>query len=107
MATTTATLTAPPAGTRRTGTGIPRKKRRVEGIYYLFLVPTLFLFTLAITLPAVIGIFFSFTNSIGFGEWEFIGFTNYVAAFSDPAILSSYLFTFGFALVTVLIVNAL
>ena len=40
-----------------------------------FLLPSLILFTLAITVPAVIGIFFSFTNSIGFGDWEFIGFT--------------------------------
>ena len=64
------------------------------------------LFTLAITLPAIIGIFFSFTNSIGFGDWEFVGFINYIAAFSDPAILQSYLFTFGFAAVTVVVVNA-
>ncbi|WP_030148301.1 MULTISPECIES: carbohydrate ABC transporter permease [Mycetocola] len=85
----------------------PRSRRRVEGVYYLFLVPTLVLFSLAITLPAIIGIVSSFTNSIGFGDWKFIGFTNYVAAFGDPAILQSYLFTFGFALVTVILVNAL
>ena len=107
MATTTATLTAPP-GPRRTGiraAAQPRHRRKVEGVYYLFLLPSLILFTLAITLPAVIGIFFSFTNSIGFGDWEFVGFTNYIAAFSDPAIVQSYLFTFGFAAVTVLVVN--
>ncbi len=107
MATTTATLTAPP-GPRRIGTRAaaqPRHRRKVEGVYYLFLLPSLILFTLAITLPAVIGIFFSFTNSIGFGDWEFVGFTNYIAAFSDPAIVQSYLFTFGFAAVTVLVVN--
>ena len=45
----------------------------------------------------MIGIFFSFTNSIGLGEWEFIGLTNYIALFSDPLIVQSYLFTFGFA----------
>lgn len=82
-------------------------RRKVEPLYYAFLVPSLVLFTLAITVPAVIGIFFSFTNSIGFGDWEFIGVINYVAMFSDPAIVQSYLFTFGFALVTVLLVNAL
>jgi len=76
-------------------------------MYYLFLLPSLILFTLAITVPAVIGIFFSFTNSIGFGDWEFIGLTNYVAMFSDPAIAQSYLFTFGFATVTVILVNAI
>jgi len=86
---------------------VARRRRKVEGIYYAFLLPSLILFTLAITVPAVIGIFFSFTNSIGFGDWEFVGLINYVAMFSDPAILQSYLFTFGFAAVTVVIVNVL
>jgi len=89
------------AGARSGRTGRPR----IEAIYWWFLVPTVVLFTLAITVPAVLGIFYSFTNFIGFGEWEFIGLTNYVAVFSDPAILSSYLFTFGFAIVTVVLVN--
>lgn len=91
-----------------TTTTMPRRPmRKVEGIYFAFLIPSLLLFTLAITVPAIIGIFFSFTNSIGFGDWEFVGLINYVAMFSDPAILSSYLFTFGFAAVTVILVNAI
>nr|WP_235522411.1 sugar ABC transporter permease [Cellulomonas sp. Root137] len=80
---------------------------RVNRTFYLFLLPTLVLFTLCITLPAIMGITFSFTDSVGFGEFQFIGLTNYVALFSDPAIRSSYLFTIGFALVTVLLVNLL
>lgn len=80
-------------------------RRRVEPIYFLFLIPSLVLFTLAITVPAVIGIFFSFTDSIGIGEWNFNGLTNYIAAFGDPAILQSYLFTFGFSIATVIVVN--
>lgn len=90
-----------------TSTVPTRTRRPVEGIYYAFLIPSLILFTLAITVPAIIGIFFSFTNSIGFGDWDFIGLTNYVAMFSDPAIASSYLFTFGFAAVTVIVVNVI
>src|SRR5690606_12421452 len=54
-----------------------RHTRRVEPIYYLFLLPTLLLFTLAITVPGVVGIFFSFTDSIGIGDWSFNGLTNY------------------------------
>jgi len=79
--------------------------RRVEPIYYLFLLPSLVLFTLAITVPGIIGIFFSFTDSIGIGEWSFNGLTNYIALFSDPAILQSYLFTIGFSIATVIVVN--
>jgi raffinose/stachyose/melibiose transport system permease protein len=88
---------APPPPTRAS-------RPRVNGTFYLFLLPTIVLFTLCITLPAIMGITFSFTASVGFGEFEFIGFTNYVALFSDPAIRSSYLFTIGFALVAVLLV---
>ncbi|MDD7836111.1 carbohydrate ABC transporter permease [Paenarthrobacter sp. AB444] len=84
-----------------------RKGKRVEPIFYLFLLPSLVLFTLAITVPGVIGIFFSFTDSIGIGDWEFVGLTNYIALFSDPAILQSYLFTFGFSIVTVIAVNVI
>ncbi|MCE4026107.1 sugar ABC transporter permease [Microbacterium sp. Au-Mic1] len=98
-----ATTTIVTGGDRR----IRRSSRRIEPIYYLFLLPTLVLFTLAITVPAVMGIFFSFTDSIGIGTWNFNGFTNYIAAFSDPAILQSYLFTFGFSIATVIVVNVL
>ena len=65
-----------------------RPRRKVEGIYLAFLLPSLLLFTLAITVPAIIGIFFSFTNSIGFGEWEMVGLINYIAMFSDPAVIT-------------------
>jgi len=98
MSTTTTIVTRGDAKVRRSS-------RRVEPIYYLFLLPSLLLFTLAITVPGVIGIFFSFTDSIGIGEWSFIGLTNYIALFSDPAILQSYLFTFGFSIATVIVVN--
>ncbi len=98
MSTTTTIVTGGKATARRS-------TRRVEPIYYLFLLPTLALFTLAITIPGMIGIFFSFTDSIGLGEWSFTGLTNYIAIFSDPAILQAYLFTFGFSVATVIVVN--
>jgi raffinose/stachyose/melibiose transport system permease protein len=82
-------------------------RRPANRTFYLMLVPTLVLFTLAITVPAVMGITLSFTDSVGFGEFQFIGLTNYIAMVSDPAILSSYAFTIGFALVTVLVVNVI
>ncbi|MEZ2370889.1 carbohydrate ABC transporter permease [Arthrobacter sp. RCC_34] len=93
--------------TSTAGTAVRRSRRRVEPVYWLFLLPSLVLFTLAITVPGVIGITFSFTDSIGVGDWSFNGLTNYIALFSDPAILQSYLFTFGFSIVTVLVVNVI
>lgn len=106
MTTSSTSTTSGQGQARRQKTGPAlRSKRRVEPIFYLFLVPSLVLFTLAITVPGIVGIFFSFTDSIGIGDWDFVGLTNYIAIFSDPAILQSYLFTFGFSIVTVIAVN--
>jgi raffinose/stachyose/melibiose transport system permease protein len=97
------------AGARTRGHSAPKAakvaRRPVNRAFYLMLVPSLVLFTLAITVPAIMGITLSFTNSVGFGEFRFVGLTNYIAMMSDPAILSAYIFTIGFALVTVLAVN--
>ena len=103
----TATGTAVGAGS---GSKAPQNRKQsgrpsVNRTFYLMLVPALVLFTLAITVPAIMGITLSFTDSVGFGEFRFVGFTNYIAMVSDPAILSAYGFTMGFALVTVLVVN--
>ena len=50
MATTTSPrVAAPPAAPDEA----PRRRRKVEPIYYLFLLPALALFSLAITLPAI------------------------------------------------------
>jgi raffinose/stachyose/melibiose transport system permease protein len=83
----------------------PRPPRRVDKTFYAMLLPVVLLFTLFITVPAVVGMFYSITNYVGYGDWEFIGLTNYVALFSDPRILSSYGFTLGFSVVTVIVVN--
>ncbi|NAZ17043.1 ABC transporter permease subunit [Glutamicibacter soli] len=76
-------------------------------MHLLFLLPALACFTLAITVPAVMGIFFSFTDSVGFGEFNMVGLRNYSALFNDPAVLGAYAFTIGFSLATVLLTNAL
>ena len=82
-------------------------RRPVEPIYWLFLLPAVAVFTLMIAYPAVEGIAMSFTNSMGFGDFEWIGFRNYVALFRDENILASYGFTLLFAAVTVILVNVI
>lgn len=98
--------TATPASAKDIQTR-PRPRRKVAPVFWWMTVPTLIVFTLAIPLPAVMGIFYSFTNFIGVGQWRFIGLANYISMFSDPQIRSSYVFTIGFALVTVLLVNVI
>lgn len=86
---------------------IHHRKRGVEPIYWFFLVPVLIVFTVFITYPAIEGFVMSFTNSIGFGTYEWIGFNNYIALLQDENIVSSYAFTFLFALTTVILVNVI
>lgn len=83
----------------------PPRRRRIEWTYLAFLLPALICFTIAITVPALMGIFFSFTDSVGFGDYQIIGLTNYLALFTDPAIIGAYGFTLGFAFITVIITN--
>ena len=105
MSTTTAP--APTAVRDSSPTTVRRSKRRVDPVYWLFLLPAIAIFTVAITVPAIIGFTLSFTNSIGFGDFEWIGFNNYIALFRDEGILASYGFTLGFAAVTVVLVNVI
>lgn len=94
-------VTAPAAaGTTRV------RKSRVDPLYYVFLLPSLVIFTLAVTLPAVLGFIYSFTNSVGFGDFDFIGIRNFIAVFRDEGVLGAYGFTLVFSLVTVIVVNA-
>lgn len=105
-------VTTPIIATGHTSHDLPETKttthsRRVELTYYLMLLPAVALFTIFITIPGLVGMFFSLTNYAGFGEWEFVGLTNYTSLFSDPRIMSSYGFTLWFAVVTTIVVNAI
>jgi len=104
------TLTSPTKpGTKHRIVATPHlsQRRHFDATYLTFLVPALICFTIAITIPAAMGVFFSFTDSVGFGEYKMVGLSNYIALFTDPAIIGAYSFTIGFALVTVVLTNAL
>lgn len=110
MSTTSRTGTTQSSGSSSAPSGgVARRprKRRVEPAYYVMLLPVVVLFTLFITMPAVIGMFYSFTNYVGYGSWHFIGLTNYTSLFSDPNIRHAYGFTLLFSIVTVVAVNAI
>ena len=100
------------ATTTPTAAALPTTKStahstRVERTFYFMLLPALALFSLFITLPAVLGLFYSFTNYAGFGDYKFVGLGNYLSMFGDPAILHAYAFTLGFSIATTVVVNAL
>ena len=105
MTATPQTVAVTTAVAKPTATEVHR--RRVDKTFYVMLLPVVLLFTLFITVPAVVGMFYSITNYVGYGNWEFTGLTNYIAIFNDPRILRSYGFTLGFSIVTVILVNVI
>jgi len=75
--------------------------------YLLMTLPGVLLFFTFHTYPALNGVFYSFTNWKGYGDWDFVGLKNYINVFKDDRALHAYLFTFKFAIVTTIIVNVL
>ncbi|NEW09512.1 sugar ABC transporter permease [Paenibacillus sp. SYP-B3998] len=76
--------------------------------FYLMTIPALILFFSFHTIPVIQGILYSFTNWDGFSQsYAFIGLKNYMNIFKDSNVLNSYLFSFKFAIVTTILVNAL
>lgn len=75
--------------------------------YAWMLLPALALFFIFHTVPVLQGIFYSFTNYAGYGEWQFVGLRNYANLLFDDRILNAYRFTFLFAIVATLLTNLL
>ncbi|QOS81662.1 sugar ABC transporter permease [Paenibacillus sp. JNUCC31] len=76
--------------------------------YYWMTVPAVVLFFIFMTLPALQGIYYSFTNYNGFGKgYDFVGFKNYFNLFQDDNVGNAYWFTFKFAIVVTILTNIL
>ncbi|MWV46429.1 ABC transporter permease subunit [Paenibacillus sp. HJL G12] len=76
--------------------------------FYWMTVPAVILFFIFMTLPALQGIYYSFTNWNGFGKhYDFVGFKNYINIFTDNNVGNAYWFTFKFAIVTTILINIL
>ena len=74
--------------------------------YYWMTIPAVLLFFLFLTLPAIQGIFYSFTNWNGFGkEYDFVGLRNYVSLFTDNVVGEAYWFTIKYAVVVTIFIN--
>jgi len=103
------TTTRPPVRSEQLGQTFRRRgiaSRTPKGFYWMVL-PALLLFFLFHTVPVLQGVFYSFTDSPGYGPYSFVGLSNYIALFTDPRVLHAYLFTFQFALVATVLVNAI
>ena len=51
--------------------------------FLIITIPIVALFFLFNTLPLITGAFYSFTNYRGYGDFDFVGFRNYMDLFTD------------------------
>ena len=75
--------------------------------YILMALPALVLFAVFNTVPLITGFVYSFTNSRGYGSFDFVGFRNFIDLFQDSRVGNSYLFTFKYAIVGTVLVNVI
>ena len=84
-----------------------RQKNRINKAFYIMTVPMAILFFCFHTFPFLQGVFYSFTDWKGYGDWNFVGLRNYLHMFSDADTGNAYLFTFKFAVIATILVNVI
>lgn len=81
-------------------------KHPAKRYFLIFVFPTLAAFLVAFVIPFILGFFLSFTEFRTVNDATFVGFSNYVRAFTDNSdFLSSLWFTVRFAVVAVTTIN--
>ncbi|MEK3889783.1 carbohydrate ABC transporter permease [Bacillus sp. FSL K6-3431] len=76
-----------------------------NNVYLFIVIPAFLLFFTFHTYPALQGIFYSFTDWKGYGDWNFVGIKNYLNVFKDDRAFAAYGFTFKFAIISTILVN--
>lgn len=72
----------------------------------VFVLPTLIAFTIAFVIPFIMGLYLSFTEFTTVENATFVGFKNYIAAFTDNRdFLNALWFTVRFSLLAVITIN--
>jgi raffinose/stachyose/melibiose transport system permease protein len=74
--------------------------------YAFFTLPTLIAFIISFLIPFLFGIYLSFTRFTTVTNTEWVGFRNYVLAFTgDSHFIDALIFTSKFAVLSVIIIN--
>ncbi len=89
------------------GASMKKKTKQVDRIYYIGVGIMAVLFFIFHTCAFLKGIFYSFTDWKGYGNWSFVGLKNYFYVFKNKDILTAYAFTFKFAIISTIIVNVI
>jgi len=76
------------------------------GAFIAFMGPSLFAFTCVLLIPMLYGVYLTFTNYKPIADsYEFVGFNNFIAVFSDKEFLTQFLKTLRYVLYSALFSN--
>ena len=80
--------------------------KHLSRYFGVFALPTLLAFSVAFLIPFLLGLYLSFTEFTTVTDARFVGFSNYIAAFtSDTGFLDALWFTVKFAAVAIVTIN--
>ena len=83
-------------------------KNPAKRYFFIFVLPTLLAFLIAFAIPFILGFFLSFTEFRTVNDATFVGFSNYIRAFSDDnSFLTALWFTVRFAITSVITINVI
>ncbi len=83
-------------------------QKSLRPYFSVFVLPTLIAFVIAFLVPFIMGVYLSFTEFTTIDDATFVGFSNYIKAFTaDRDFLNALWFTVKFTVVSVLSVNLL
>ncbi len=82
-------------------------RRPIQRMVWLFLLPTFAAFCIGFLYPFFKGAFLSFCKFKLTSQWTWVGFNNYIKAFSDSSFLHAFWYTALFAFVSVVFINVL
>ena len=82
-------------------------KRQLSRYFPIFIIPTFAAFCIGFIYPFLHGIYLSFSTFKTTSDAKFVGFSNYLKAFSDSGFLHAFWFTALFTVVSVVAINVL
>ncbi len=80
-------------------------EKTMKKYFPVFVVPTLIAFLIAFVVPFIMGLYLSFCDFTTVTNATFVGFSNYVKAFTSKEFWSALLFTVMFASVSIVTIN--
>lgn len=83
-------------------------KQKHDPIFWLFLAPAIIAFLMVIVIPFFMGIFYSLTDWTSRPQpdgLQFVGLQNFILSIKDPSFLYSFILTFVYTFINMLLIN--